>query len=163
MSLTRGVVASASVLPVLVLASGCGAGSVEIDSAALSAEDAAACSELVDSLPDTLLGELRRPVAPDDAPGAAWGDPPAVLTCGVGVPAEYDEFSACIDVGGVGWFVPPEQLEDLDGVAVATVLTHSPRIELEVPGELRSAGVDSALAELAPRIRKHLAEAEPCH
>jgi hypothetical protein len=158
----RGVVAS-TVLVVAAPLAGCGSGAVEIDSPDVPDAAAARCADLLEALPDRLFGEARREVEPDGALGAAWGDPAVELRCGVGVPPAYDEFSPCVDVRRVGWFVPQEQLEDLGGEAVATVLTHSPRVELTVPADYRTIGVDRALAELAPPIREHLAPGTPCH
>src|SRR3546814_13080570 len=66
-------------------------------------------SDLVAGLPTTLAGLESRELSGDTEYGAAWGDPAIVLTCGVGVPDGFDEFSACTEVSGVGWFVPPEQ------------------------------------------------------
>jgi hypothetical protein len=159
----RGVVASIAPAALLVVLGGCGSEEVPIDSPDVPAADRAACADLVAALPDTLFGELRRPVDPDDALGAAWGDPPVELRCGVGVPTGYDEFSPCTEVRRVGWFVPQAQLEDLGGEAVATVLTHRPRVELTVPADYRTIGVDRALADLAPMVRKHLETGKPCH
>ena len=96
----RGVVASAAVC--LLLAS-CSSSEVTIDEHDLPDADRAACRALVDDLPDTLGGELRRPVDPDGAPGAAWGDPAYVLTCGVPAPADYEATAECSDILGVGW------------------------------------------------------------
>jgi hypothetical protein len=160
----RGVVASVVLTTLLaVLLSGCGSDEVPIDSPDVPAADREACAALVEALPDRLFGELRRPVDPDDALGAAWGDPAVELRCGVGVPTGYDEFSPCIEVRRVGWFVPQAQLEDLGGEAVATVLTHAPRVELTVPADYRTIGVDQALADLAPVVRNHLEPGKPCH
>jgi hypothetical protein len=157
---TRGVVVSAAAL---LLVAGCGDGAVELDDPGLSAADREACAALVDDLPGRLFGQDRREVSPDGVPGAAWGDPAVELRCGVPVPPAYDEFAACTEVGGVGWFVPQEQLEDVGSEAVATVLTHTPRVELVVPADYRTIGVDATLAELAPVVREHLAEGDPCH
>ncbi|MBA3783545.1 MAG: DUF3515 family protein, partial [Nocardioides sp.] len=66
---------------------GCASDEVTIESRDVSAADAATCRELLDDVPDTLAGELRRPVDPDDALGAAWGDPALVLECGTEMPA----------------------------------------------------------------------------
>ncbi|PVG82621.1 hypothetical protein DDE18_09600 [Nocardioides gansuensis] len=153
---TWGVVAS-----LVLLTSACSSEAVEIDAPRLPANEAAACAELLDALPDTLFGEQRRPVHPDGAPGAAWGDPPAVLTCGVGEPSGYEPTAGCIEIRSVGWFVPQEQLTDVGADATATVLTHSPRVELQVPADYRTTG-QSALAELTPVIEETLERTDRC-
>ena len=158
-SRTWGAVAISLTLPLLA---SCGSDEVEIDVPDLSAGDRAACTDLLDTLPDTLFGQRREPVTPNDAPGAAWGDPAVVLTCGVDRPEEYDETAPCIEVRKVGWFVPADELEDVGSEAVATVLTHTPYVELRVPPHYRTIGVDKALHDLAPAIREALAEDRPC-
>jgi len=162
---TRGVFALSALLLMLLLGA---CGRVEIDVPDLSASDRKACADLVDELPDTLFGEVRRSVSPDDAPGAAWGDDgdPVMLTCGVDVPAGYDEFSPCVEFrdGGdvVGWFVPDAQQQDSSGPLTATALTVSPRVELLIPGPYRQRGVDGALSDLAGPLTSTLTAAEPC-
>ena len=140
----------------------CSPTKVEIDATELSTADAAACADLVDDLPDALAGEPRRSVEPDDALGAAWGDPAYVLTCGVTKPTSYTRDAPCSVMQGVGWFVPEEQLADPQVDATAYSLTHSPYVELVIPARYRTDGVDRALAELAPVIKKDLASGEPC-
>jgi hypothetical protein len=157
-SRTWGAAAISLALPFLA---SCGS-DVEIDVPDLSADDRAACADLLDALPDTLFGQPREPVTPHDAPGAAWGDPAVVLTCGVDRPEEYDETAPCIEVRNVGWFVPASQLEDVGSEAEATVLTHTPYVELLVPTHYRTIGVDKALNDLAPAITQTLTEGKPC-
>jgi len=136
------------------LLAGCGSDTVPIDAAPLPADDADACADLVDALPDTLAGEPRRAVEPADAPGAAWGDPAIVLTCGVGVPADYAPASTCVGVRGVGWFAPDEALEDHGSDLVMTALTHHPRVSVQVPPEHR--GSDEVLTALSRPISRTL-------
>ena len=137
---------------------------VEIDAEKMSEADTAACADLLDALPDTLFGDARRPVSPPAAPGAAWGDgDPVVLTCGATLPVEYDDYSACIEFGGVGWFASDADQKDLTGPATLTALTVTPRVSLVVPAQHRRAGVDGALTELAEPISSTLNAAKPCH
>ena len=154
----RGVVTCALALTL----SACGSSKVQINSPDLSRTDAEACTALVEALPDTLGGELRRSVDPEDAPGAAWGDPAYVLTCGVARPDEWAPDSECSDIGGVGWFVPLDELEDQRVDLTATALTHTPYVSLVVPSRYRSEGLDLALSELAPHLKQHLEAGEPC-
>ncbi len=155
----RGVVASAATS--LQLAS-CSAREVPIEEHELSAEDRAASTALVDDLPDTLAGELRRPVDPDDALGAAWGDPAYVLTCGVPEPGDYEPTAECNVVKGVGWYVTDDQLSDMRVDVTPIALTRTPYVELLVPARYRTEGIDRALAELAPVLKKHLGKGLSC-
>ena len=157
----RGVVASAAVLVLAPVLGAC-SGNVSIDDHDLSAADRATCEALVDDLPDTLAGELRRSVDPDGGPGAAWGDPAYVLTCGVPAPADYEATAECSDIKGVGWYVTDDQLSDLRVDATPVALSRTPYVELRVPSRYRTDGIDRALAELAPVLKEHLAEGLPC-
>ena len=145
----------------MLVVSGCGDNPVPIESPRLDAADRAACEALLDDLPETLFDENRRLVAPAAAHGAAWGDPPLVLTCGVGEPEEFDEFSLCIEANGVGWFVPPSQEEEGIDVTV-TAVGHSPRVSVALPGEYRPEGLASVMANLAPLVEEHLELVDPC-
>jgi hypothetical protein len=137
---------------------------VQIDAHDLSPADTEACRGLIDDLPDTLAGQLRRAVDPDDALGAAWGeDEPFVLTCGVPEPTDVPDDATCLDFGhDIGWYVPEDQFSDGRRDALATTLTTSPRLSLEVPAGRRRNGFDSAMVELAPIAARHLEVPEPC-
>jgi hypothetical protein len=159
----RGVVASAAACLLLApVLTACSPGKIEIEDHDLSAGDRAACEALVHDLPKTLSGELRRSVDPDGALGAAWGDPAYVLTCGVPAPADYAPTAACSDIKGVGWYVTDDQARDLRVDATPIALSRSPYVELLVPSRYRTDGIDRALAELAPVLKKHLAEGLSC-
>jgi hypothetical protein len=144
------------------LLAGCGSGTVTIDSPAPDAPDREACERLLAVLPDTLAGEESRAATPDDALGAAWGDPPIVLTCGVDLPAEFDEFATCVEVNGVDWFVPAEEVEDDSRDVTFSTAGYRPIVELRVPAEYRPEGGAAALAELAKPLRKRLELVRAC-
>ena len=158
----RGVVASAAGLLLVPALAACSPGLVQIEDHDLSAADRAACEALVADLPKTLGGELRRSVDPDDALGAAWGDPAYVLTCGVPAPPDYEATAECSDVKGVGWYVTDDQASDLRVDVTPIALSRSPYVELLVPSRYRTDGIDRALAELAPVLKEHLAEGLAC-
>jgi len=145
------------------LLAGCaGGGSVAVEAPAPSARDRVACERILAALPDTLAGEERRSVTPADAPGTAWGDPPIVLTCGVEMPAEFDEFATCVEANGVDWFVPAEQVEDDSRDVTFSTAGYRPIVELSVPAEYRPEGGAAALAELAEPVGKRLETVQPC-
>ena len=159
----RGVVASAALAALLAgVLTACSPGTISIDDHDLSGADREACEALVDDLPDTLAGRARREVEPGGGPGAAWGDPAYVLTCGVPEPSDYAPAAECSDVKGVGWWVSEDELDDLSEDAHAVALSHTPYVEVLVPSDYRTDGIDRALAELAPAIEEHLAEGRPC-
>ncbi|PUA80752.1 DUF3515 family protein [Nocardioides currus] len=121
----------------------------------LSRDDAGACAELTAALPDRVAGE---DIIDDTDRAARWGG--IELTCGVGVPAAYDDFADCTVVGDVGWFLPPAELKDAGVDIVATALTWSPRVSVLIPAEHR--GSDEVLAAIAPAITSTLTEGKPC-
>lgn len=155
---TRGVVASAA----LVVLTSCGTGPVEIDSAARSDADAAACRELLADLPATVADQDAREVSPDDALGAAWGDPAITLTCGVEQPAEFDEFSTCIQADEVGWYVPDDQLLDESVDVTMTAVGYRPRVRVEVPSSYRPEGVAAAMSEVGRVVDRDLKLVRRC-
>ena len=145
----------AAALPV-----GCGTGAVEVERAPLSGADAEACAAFTEALPQSLLGLERRETEPGDAAAAAWGSPPVVVTCGVGPAEGFDRYSSCIVADGIGWYAPDAASEDLGSAVTLTTVTVAPRVRLEIPAEHRPpAGL---LSELAPLVRRHLRETEPC-
>ena len=154
----RGVVTSAACLVVLTSCSG----TITIEEPDLGEAARAACQELLADLPDTVAGQERRDVEPADALGAAWGDPAYVLTCGVPEPADYAPTAECSVIAGVGWYVPTDQLSDLREDATPVALSLQPHVEVEVPADYRTDGVDRALADLAPALLAHLSEGVPC-
>jgi len=156
----RGVVASGAALAVITLA-GCSS-TPTIDGPDPSGADRTACEALVADLPDTLAGLERRAVEPADALGAAWGDPAYVLTCGVPEPDDYEPTAECNVIEGVGWWVPDDQLSDLSLDATPIALSLRPYVEVSVPADYRTEGIDRALAELAPALEEHLGEGLSC-
>lgn len=150
-------------LVVLTLAaSGCG-GPVEIDVPDLSAADRAACEALADDLPDTLGEQERVDVEPADAPGAAYGDPAIVVTCGVDEPAGFGATGQCELVNGVGWYIPDEQYDDQDLDLTLTSAGYRPRVEVVMPADYRGTGLEAGImAVLAPLVDEHTTRAERC-
>jgi hypothetical protein len=156
---TRGVVACAPVLGLLL--AGCSGGTVEVDAPDLDAADAETCAALLGDLPGELAGLTGREVSDPDV-GAAWGDPAMVLTCGAGRPDGFDRFSQCQEVDGVGWFVPPEQEEDLDADILLTAVGFEPAVSLLVPAEHRGGESAAALTALAGPVKDHLELVDAC-
>ncbi len=151
--------ASVAVLPLL---SGCGDNPVRLDSPRLDEAAYAACRALVDDLPDEVAEASRRLVAPAAALGAAWGDPPIVLTCGAEVPPDFDRFATCVEANGVGWYVPAEAEDQPEATVTLTAAGYRPVVQVEVPGEHRPEGAAAAMAELASAVEEHLELINPC-
>ena len=60
--------------------------------AGLSLEQAVGEERFLADLPRELADESSRTLADDSAPGAAWGNPPILLTCGGPLPDDFDRF-----------------------------------------------------------------------
>lgn len=111
---------------------------VEVDAPDLSSEERAACDAFLAALPDALDGLAERDdLSPADAPARAWGDPAVVVTCGVDMPDDFDEFSSCEEVNGVGWYGEPDALTDQESDLELTTIGFTPNVRLEVPAERR--------------------------
>ncbi|WP_193610316.1 DUF3515 family protein [Nocardioides lijunqiniae] len=154
--------ACAAVLAITL--AGCG-GPTAIDSVDLDEADAAACRDFVDGLPESLAGLDRADVTPDDALGAAWGDPAVVVTCGAAEPKDFDEVTwACQEVGGVGWFGDPSLIEagNQDEDITVWALTHSPLVSIAIPSDYRPDSVPATLAAVATPLAASLELVEPC-
>ncbi|NYE34956.1 hypothetical protein F4692_000060 [Nocardioides cavernae] len=145
-----------------VLLAACSSGTIRIDRSDLSGADREACEALVADLPQELAGQERVDVEPADALGAAWGDPAYVLTCGVPQPSGYEATAECNVINGVGWYVPDDQLTDQGEDATPVALSLSPYVEVLVPADYRTEGIDRALSELGPVLQEHLGEGLPC-
>ncbi len=67
----------------------------------------AGCAALDAALPVSLDGRARRTLVVAEAGVAAWGEPPAVLRCGITDPAELTCSSALTVFNGVAWLALP--------------------------------------------------------
>ena len=152
----RGVVACTA----LLAAAACTPDPVSIDSPDVDGTTRSACRVLLDELPSELAGEERRDVDPDDALGAAWGDPAIELRCGVGTPEGLTRFSECQEVNGVGWYVPEEQVADSSADLTLTTIGFEPAVELRIPATYRPP--NDTLVELSGPIKKSLEQVKPC-
>ncbi|MGZ4618790.1 MAG: DUF3515 domain-containing protein [Frankiaceae bacterium] len=120
------------VLAVLLAAitTGCGSAqpvSVPLPSAP-SGADQRACERLAHALPVTLDGAKRRPTTPSSPLTAAYGAPPIVVVCNVGVPGSYVPSARLNVVDGVGWFA-----EAGDDETRFTTVLRTPRVLVAVP------------------------------
>lgn len=149
---------------VATLAAGCGEGAVELPSYDVGPAQTAACATLLDALPEKFVGLEPREVYPDDAFGAAWGDPSVELTCGGGMPDDFTPGASCEEVEGVGWYVPINQFSDLREDLTIYTIGREPVVRLDVPAEYRreAAFAADALVTLAEPVKTAIPDAQPC-
>ncbi len=143
-----------------LLVAGCGGGAVEVEAPHLAADSARTCSALVKALPSMVDEAEQRTVEPADAPAAAWGDPAIVLRCGVPMPGSFDEFATCQETNGVGWFIPEEQMTGSPETITMTTIGRAVNVEVTLPPEHWPPA--AAMVDLAPAIKKTVAETKPC-
>ncbi len=155
--MVRGVVLSA---PALLLAA-CSAEPVAVPAVDVRPDDRAACESLVEAVPDDLGGRERAAVTPSDALGAAWGDPPIVMTCGGEAP-DISRTAECQEVDGVGWYVDPATIDDESVDATLVAVGHRPVVTLDVPADQRPEGAAAAMAGVAEAVLDHTEIVQPC-
>jgi hypothetical protein len=114
------------------------------------------CSALLQALPTTLMGQVSRPVSPDDSMAAAWGDPAIVLRCGVPPPPSLKPTSRCDVVDGVGWFSRQDEVHDW----IFTTIGRTTNVELRVPSDYTPAA--DALVDVAGAVKDELPVSQPC-
>ncbi|MCW2868671.1 MAG: hypothetical protein JWR20_2859 [Marmoricola sp.] len=152
-----GVVALAAVAAV---AAGCGGSDdVEVRGTGVTGAERTACRELVAALPDRVADQARRTTS-GSALGAAWGDPPIVLRCGVGTPARSGLTSQCQVANGLGWFVPVAGMNDQSTDVVMTTIERRPRVEVTLPARYRPPV--AAMVDLGRAIKAHTRLVAPC-
>ncbi|WP_162598551.1 DUF3515 domain-containing protein [Nocardioides gilvus] len=159
-TLLRHALAAPVVILTVAVLSACSS-DVEITSTPMDQEVIDACTALVNDLPDDFFASERREVTGEGI-GAAWGEPPVVLTCSAPAPEEFDAFSRCSDIEGVGWFIPDAELKDPERDLVMSAQSHAPRVSLSIPAERRTDAPDTYLRTIAPLIIEHLTETSPC-
>jgi hypothetical protein len=137
-------------------------GPVTIESPRLTGEPLRVCRAFLADLPDTLNDEARRPVSPEGALGAAWGDPAITLTCGVSVPDDFDQFAFCQETNGVGWFIPDAALDDESADVTFTALGYRPIVQVHLPADYRPDGAATVPAELAEAVTANLELVRRC-
>ena len=104
------------------------------------------CTELSQSLPVEISGELLRTTTASDRGVAAWGDPAIVLRCGVEEPMSLQPTSQLLSVNGVDWL--PEELTQ--GQRFTTINTLE-FVEVDIPSNYESSsGILVDLADAFP-------------
>jgi hypothetical protein len=146
---------------VLALVAVCGTacGSVDVRATNVSGSERSACAALVKALPDHVSDQPRRKTSGNPL-GAAWGDPPIVLRCGVGKPVDYDPVVGCQTVNGMDWFVPEKGMNDQQADVVMTTYGRAPAVEVALPAKYRPPV--AAMVDLAGAIAKHTSVVKRC-
>lgn len=155
----RGLARVLTAVP-LVLGTAACSGAVQLDEPPADRATRDACETFLSALPDELEGQEEREVEPADALGRAWGDPAIEVTCGVEMPAEFDRFSPCDEVNGVGWFIPGEEAAEQSEEAEITTIGYQPVVRVVVPPEHRPpAGI---LVVVGKEVKKTLEKTGSC-
>lgn len=143
------------------LVAGCAPGSVQVQAPAVSDNAARRCAGLVHALPQSIAGQHRRSVSTSaHRYAAAWGDPPIVLRCGVAKPRGLTRFASCQQVNGVGWFVPPTQINRGPGPIDLTTIGFEPRVQVHLPADYWPPA--AAMADLAKSVKTSLRHTHSC-
>ena len=143
-----------------VTLSGCSAGPVEVTTPRLAGDAAETCRALVAALPSTVDGQARREVEPPGAYAAAWGDPAIVLRCGVPQHPDFDDFAACQETNGVGWFVPEDQISGEPEPITMTTIGREQNVEVRLPEDRWPPA--NAMVDLAQAIKATVPEVDGC-
>ena len=152
---------TAGAVAVLVLLAGCGSGAVRVPAPAVAGPAAGRCARLLKALPRSVTDQQQRTVSTGaDDFAAAWGDPPIVLRCGVPKPKGLDRFATCQQVNGVGWFVPPAQIDRGPGPITMTTIGFQPRVQVQLPGDYWPPA--AAMADLAASVKASLQHTHSC-
>ena len=113
------------------------------------------CRALLAAVPARVDGQEQRPVDPENALAAAWGDPAIVLRCGVAEPEALSPSSVCAEVNGIGWF--PRRGQDS---FTFTTIGRTTSVQVEVPYDYEPAA--DALVDVAAAVRRTVPEILPC-
>jgi hypothetical protein len=149
----------AVVVSALLLVAGC-SGPVSLDAPRLSGPDAAACRALVHALPAEVADLPRAKADPGAGYGAAWGDPPIELRCGVPRPKGLDAFAQCQTVNGVDWYIPESQQSGQPQEITMTTVGRAQYVEVRIPADYFPPA--TTMVDLGPAVKQTIREVRPC-
>jgi hypothetical protein len=130
---------------VVLTATGCGFGAVEVDAHVPEPGTDEVCADLVAALPEVVDDAVRRGVSPPSPGVAVWGQPPIILRCGVPEPTGVDPSLAVLDVAGVGWLAV-----DGEGGTFFYTADRGVVVEVSIPTDYAPEG--DTLVDLAPAV-----------
>lgn len=96
----------AALAGVALLLSGCGRSLPVTPATPRDDVERGVCARFIDALPDQTAAGRARPVTPDSASTAAWGNPPVTLRCG-GPPITVEPTAQLAVVAGQPWLPLP--------------------------------------------------------
>lgn len=128
--------------------SACGFGAVDVEPHSLTPGSEQVCAQFAADLPDVVSDAVRRDVQDEPDGIAAWGEPPVVLRCGVGLPPEYEPDALLTEFNGVAWL----PIDGAGGAFFATV-DRDPIVEVAVPDAYEPAVV---LGDITEAIAAHI-------
>ena len=149
----------AVVVSALLLVAGC-SGLVSLDAPGLSGRDAAACRALVRALPARVADLPRAKADAGTGYGAAWGDPPIELRCGVPRPKGLDAFAQCQTVNGVDWYIPESQQSGQPQQITMTTVGRAQYVEVRIPADYFPPA--TTMVDLGPAVKQTIREVRPC-
>ena len=142
-------------LCVIVLA-GCSPGPTPVPVPSPAPQVAAACTQLIQAMPATVLDQKKRKTSPESPLTTAYGDPPIEVTCGVAPPAGMAEAqSQCFQVNGVGWFA-----KQVQNGYIFTTIGRELYLEMAVPSKYSPEA--NALTDVSEAIHNHNKLVTPC-
>lgn len=144
------------------LLTGCGSGAVDVPRFRVTAAGHDGCAQLLKSLPKKVADQTQRRTT-GSVYAAAYGDPAIVLRCGVEKPADETPTAICLTARGLGWIVPPAQIDDLGADVVMTLIKRSFRVDVTIPAHYRPNGPTEAMVDLASTLKAHTTATGRCH
>lgn len=87
--------------------------------------------------------------------GAAWGDPPIVLRCGVAKPDALEPTSRCAELNDVGWFA-----QEREDAYIFTTIGRETYVQVRVPQDYDPQA--DALIDLAEAVKRNVRQVRDC-
>jgi hypothetical protein len=140
----------------------CSSGPIDVGASRPPEDEQAACRALLDALPRRVADQPAREVQPKGGWGAAWGDPPIVLTCGVPAPHGFGRASSCTTVNGVDWYIPEDELKAGGAPSDLTMTTvnRAAGVQVRMPADYWPPA--TTLADLSSAVRAALPRTGHC-
>ncbi|GAA3595786.1 DUF3515 domain-containing protein [Kineosporia mesophila] len=138
--------ATATLMAMTACGSGSSSGNADVPALTPGPDAAvAACTELMDRLPGTVLS-LARNSAQEPTGIATWGNPAISLTCGATPTGPSTD--ECIDINDVNWVFS-------ESSAGYTFLTYGrdPAVQVWVPASVERSSATSALVDLEKAVK----------
>ncbi|MFS4108096.1 DUF3515 family protein [Streptomyces sp. PD-S100-1] len=131
----------------------CGTSSHSYNVSGAPGGDGAACSRLVDAVPQKVAGHGREDSGPKGT--AVWGDGDVILRCGN--ISDVPESAPCTSVDGVDWVVNEKKSKD----GTKTVLSYGRAPAAEIAVAQRVKDKDAVVRALSPAVSR-LAKQKAC-